>query len=421
LAYYATQIDYDLARKSNPNANVQLYTGQKLGSGDYALGGAAAGIADNALNGATRLAGSDRYATNDIFKSQAYQDDKNAYAKQLTDYQNQLLAAKQQEKANALRSAYENNSQALNSQQNSVNNAYTSAINSINATKQAQLPQYQEQRNAASADAAQMAQKVRELMAATGRYNSGTNRSQQLAVALDRSNAIQGANSAENQFSTQIANQLSDAERNKASSLSDIADKLSLLSRQYNQGTLDLNNQIASEKAAAASKALLDAQSWSDAQRQQGIDNSFRNDQFDYQKWLQGQQLALQQKQADNGLALDVAQLMGTYNGSPTLAKQQMDADTAYKNAALARSSSGGGSYYGGATNATLGKQYATTDALSKIQDWVNEGYTPEQINALIYQNAPAFSLAGDLGDLAKTANSMYQNTHYLSGGHNLQ
>jgi hypothetical protein len=327
------------------------------------------------------------------------------YATQLTNYQNQLLAAQQQQKQAALQTAYENNSQALNSQKSSVNNAYSSAINSINATKQAQLPQYQEQRNAASADAAQMAQKVRELMAATGRYNSGTNRSQQLAVALDRSRAIQGADAAQNQFSTQIANQLSDVENQKASSLSDVAEKLALLSRQYNQGTLDLNNQIASEKAAAASKAMIDAQTRADQMRQQGIDNSFRNDQFDYNKWLQGQQLDLQNKQYDNGLAIDIAQLMGEYGGSPTLAKQQMDADQAYKSAALAKSYSSGGS---GSSSRSVTQSSSEgiqnqRDAEVEVQNQIMQGISPGNIQMSIESQAAELKKAGiNIDDLIK-------------------
>jgi hypothetical protein len=121
------------------------------------------------------------------------------------------------------------------------------------------------------------------------------------------------------------------------------------------------------------------------------------------------------------GLTLSAQQ----FNENLALQREQIANDTAYKYATLAKSGSGGGTsgggYYGGATNATLGKQYASTDALTKIQDWIDQGYTPTQINALIYKNAPTFSLAGNLDDLAQTANNMYQNTHFLSGGHNVQ
>lgn len=361
---YGNAIDLENARKilgNTPGVNfIDTSKGGTYtpGKSDYVVGGTGAvgGLAN--AGQATRLAGLDTRATKEAIQDAASGIMKSSYANEMTNYQNQLLQSQQAQKQAALRTAYENNSQSLNSQKSSVNNSYNSAINSINATKQAQLPEYQNQRNAASADAAQMAHKVRELMAATGRYNSGMNRSQQLAVELDRSNAIQGANQSENQFTTQIANQLSNAENQKASSISDIAQKLSLLKNQYNQGTLDLENQIASEKAAAASKALLDAQNWADTQRQQGVDNSFRQDQQIFNEWLQRENLGLQNKQYDNGLALDIAQLTGMYNGSPTLSAQQMSADNAYRASGGSRGSSGNGVVADtNATTISYGKQ----------------------------------------------------------------
>ena len=410
IAYYATQIDYDLAKKSNPNANVQLYTGQKLGAGDYALGGVAAGISDSALNGATRLAGADRDATNALFSNQAYTDDKNNYLTQIKNYQNNLLQAQQQQKQQALQNAYQNNTQSLGSQKSTVNNAYSSAVNSINATKQAQLPQYQQQRNAASADAAQTARKVRELMAATGRFNSGTNRSQQLAVDLNRQNAIQGLNQGENQFTTQIANQLSEADNNKASALSDIASKLALLQRQYNDGTLSLTNQMESEKAAAASKAFLDAQAWADATQQRGVDNSFRQGQFDYQKQLDSWNQDFQSQKYGSDQALQLAQLMGSYNGAPTLAAQQMTADQAYKNAALSKSSSNNPSVSELNYQDKQNSQQATSDAMAKLQEKANLGWTRDQVLNWMYANSNAFIRAGaDMGELSKLASQAYR------------
>lgn len=333
------------------------------------------------------------------------------YQNNLINYQNNILAAQQAAKQAALRQAYENNTQSLNSQQGTVNNAYTSAVNAINATKQAQLPQYQQQRNAASADAAQAAQKVKELMAATGRYNSGMNRSQQLAVELAKQNAIAGANTAENQFNTEIGNKLSDAENQKATALADIASKLQLLQQQYNQGTLDLANQIASEKAAASSKAILDAQTWADQQRQQEIDNSFRQGQFDFNKWLQTQQFDFNKMNADRQYNFDVGQLLGNYNGSPTLAaqqlaqnnnqfnanldlqKQQLAADQAYKNAALAASAARANSSSSANLSAIkyqndLVSQQALAQSMQRLQDKASNGATRSEILKFINSNA---------------------------------
>jgi hypothetical protein len=389
---YGNAIDLENARKILGNTPGLNFVDTSKGgtytptSSDYVVGGTGAvgGLAD--AGQAQRLAGLDSKGTYDAIQGAAGGIMRGSYANEMMNYQNQLLEAQQAQKQAALRTAMENNTQSLNSQKSTVNNAYSKAVNSINATKEAQLPQYQQQRNAASADAAQAARKVRELMAATGRYNSGTNRSQQMAVELNRQNAIQGLNQGENQFTTQIANQLSDVENQKASSISDIASKLALLQRQYNDGTLDLNNQMASEKAAAASKAMLDAQAWADATQQRGIDNSARQAQFDYQKQLDSWNQAFQQKQYDNGLNMDIAQLMGSYNGAPTLAAQQLalSAQKAY---------SGGGS----GTNQSLsdikyqdevGSKQSFAQAMQGLQTMASNGSTRSEILKFINSNA---------------------------------
>lgn len=73
MAYYATQIDYDLAKAANPGADVRLYVpGQtQMGAGDYYLGGTATGVSDAMLGGAQRISGADRYATQQAFVSHA--------------------------------------------------------------------------------------------------------------------------------------------------------------------------------------------------------------------------------------------------------------------------------------------------------------------------------------------------------------
>jgi len=70
--YWATQIDYDLAKKANPYADVRLYTpGTQMGAGDYFLGGSAV-LPDSALGGARRIGGKDRYETNALFSQHYY-------------------------------------------------------------------------------------------------------------------------------------------------------------------------------------------------------------------------------------------------------------------------------------------------------------------------------------------------------------
>ena len=155
-----------------------------------------------------------------------------SYQNSLTKYQNMLAEQAAKAKQDALRQAWESNSQALNSQKSTVSNNYNSATNKLNAVRNARLPEFQQQRNAASADAAQTSRGVKELMAATGRYNSGFNRSEQLGVDLNRSNAISGITGAQNQFEADVGNQLSDVDAQRVAALNDIAEKLQLGEKQ---------------------------------------------------------------------------------------------------------------------------------------------------------------------------------------------
>lgn len=87
---------------------------------------------------------------------------------------------------------------------------------------------------------------------------------------------------------------------------------------------------------------------------------------------------------ATDNRALSLAQLLGVYDGQPTLAAQNAAADQVYKNAALAasqaRAASGGSKYYGGASNSTQGKQYATADAYQAVDDAFRAGQNPDVI-----------------------------------------
>ncbi len=199
---------------------------------------------------------------------------------QMQNYYNQLAEAEARAKRQALLGAYQTQRQALGSQRSDVETNYQSLLNRLNTTKENMLPQYQQQRNLASADAASQLKRTQVLNALTGKYHSGANRSQQLAVDLAKQGAIQGRNLAENQFAGDIANRLTEAESQRVAALNDIAEKLSLLDRQYSEGTLSLENQLASQKAAYASKAYIDAIDQVNRIEQQGVDLSLRERQL---------------------------------------------------------------------------------------------------------------------------------------------
>jgi len=360
--YYASkQADYDLAKKSNPNADVRLYEpGTQLKSGDYYLGGAS-GIN---LNGATALTGADRYETNSLFNSEVY---KNDYASKLAAAQNQIAQAEAEAKRQALLGAYQSNKQTLNSQQSTVGNNYSSLINQLNTTKQAQLPQYQDQRDQTSAEAAAQLRRTQALNALTGKFHSGTNRSQMSDVGLARSKALGNINQAQNQFETGITNQMSEADAQRVAALNDIAEKLSLVKQQYNSGTLSLENQLASTEAANASKAMADAMVWAEKVERQRLDDSYRQEQFDYEKSLNEWEKAFKEREYEDNLAINRAQLA----------------------ASLAKGSGGSGGSGSSGSKLTQSQMVAanTANVLSELQAAVNSGRTRDEILKQIQQN----------------------------------
>jgi hypothetical protein len=282
-----------------------------------------------------------------LTKTQVQPTAQDTYQKQLADYQAQIATQAAKAKQDALRQAWESNQQGLNSQKSTVGNNYQSAANKLNAVRDARLPEFQQQSNAASADATQTAMRLKEIMAATGRGDSGYSRSNQLNVDLNRSNALQGIASDKNAFTTDVGNQLSDVDAQRVAALNDIASKLQLGQRQYSDGTLSLTNALESEKASGALRAFLEATTRADQLSQQSLDNSYRQSQADQasklsqlqQEWQQKQFAADQEAQQFNQ-SLQQGQITGQYNGTSTLAAQAQAAEQAYKNAALAQDQS---------------------------------------------------------------------------------
>lgn len=316
--YWATQVDYDLAKKSKPNANVQLYTpGAQMGSGDYFLGGSAV-LGDDALGGATRLGGANRNETNALFNQQVYKDQENDYFSKLNAITQKKLDAEAEARRNALTGAFQTNQQALGSQQSTVGNNYQSLVNQLNTTQANMLPQYQQQRNAASADAASQLKRTQALNALTGNYTSGSNRSQQLAVDLARGNAIQGITQGENQFTSDISNKLTDAEAQRVAALNDIAEKLRLNEQQYSSGTLSLEKQLASEMAASTLQDQLSAMKWAEDRAAQEAQAQYDQDLFEYKKQQDAAEWDYKNKALAQDRELTMAGLNAKSSGSST-------------------------------------------------------------------------------------------------------
>lgn len=241
-----------------------------------------------------------------------------AYQDQLTAYQTQVAQAAAAAKQFALKQAWEGNTQALNSQNATVGNNFNSAKNNLNALQASRTPEYQAQKDATSQEAAAQMRRTQALNAMTGNYNSGYNRSQMNDVGLARQASLGAIGGAENTFNDSVSNQISSADASRVAALNDIAGKLSLGQQQYNDGTLNLNTQLASDVATGSLQASLQAQEWSDRMTQQGIDNSSRDAQLalstqiaNAQTAYQNGQLTMQQYNSDVANAVAAAGVTG--------------------------------------------------------------------------------------------------------------
>ena len=232
--------------------------------------------------------------TSDAAAAKAQQD----YQDKLTAYQTQVAQAAAASKQLALKQAWEGNTQALNSQNEVVGNNFTSAKNNLTALQASRSGEYQGQKDATSQEAAAQLRRTQALNAMTGNYNSGYNRSQMSDVGLARQASLGAIGGAENTFNDSVSNQISDADAQRVAALNDIAGKLSLGQQQFNDGTLNVSNQLTSDIATGSLKASLDAQAWSDQQAQLGAENSSRD-----------AQLALSTKIADATAAYQQGQL----------------------------------------------------------------------------------------------------------------
>ena len=312
-------------------------SGQAVGAGTYNAPGTArnpfnldAGAGSNSGEGSLwSNATGQKVASSGSNSGYTQSTPQSAYQKQLADYASQVATAAADAKKFTLKQAWEGNQQALNSQNATVTNNYQSAANKLTALQQARLPEYQAQKDATSATGADQLRKQQAINALGGKYFSGVNRSEMQNINLARENSLQGIQTSQNAFNTDIGNQMSEVDANRVAALNDIASKLSLGAQQYNDGTLNLNNQLSSDIATGSLKAMIDSQAWADTQKQLGIDNSARQSQMDQAAHLAELQNAFQEKQADQNRAqqqwengITRGGLMGSFEGDKTLSSQ---------------------------------------------------------------------------------------------------
>lgn len=330
---------------------------------------------------------------------------------------------------------------ALNTLKTTSDNQLQATINPYK-TAQAAIPgQVTTLNNQASSTGMVNAQKIREALNQMGLLQSGESASQQLLNDTSTANNINANN---------LQGQQLDASYNDKIALATAQNATDYNKQAYQYGrdaTADdqwgqtfeygkiqdaIRNaqnqqQIDNQASQFAQSFGLSQQQFANTINQQGIQNAMQDKQFVQNANQFAQQMGLSTAQYVSGLdqwaktfaqneaqntfnnGINVGQLTGIYNGSDTLAKQaqaiqdaqfnkSLTADTNYKNASLAASqakASSGGSYYGGATNATVGKQNATADAYQAIDDAFNSGQDPDIILKNIQNSYPKFARDG--------------------------
>lgn len=334
MAYIASQIDYDLAKKSNPNADVRLYTpGMSIGANDVVLGGSAV-IPDSALNGAQRVWGADRNATNAAFQNydtnvRPIADMKNSLQSQLTAQTN-LYNQQASDQAARIRQAIERQKQQAESTKTDYTNQMNMAIGTLNAER-AKIPgQITNLNNQASSRGMINAQHIRNALAQMGLLQSGESASQQLLNDTTVQNNINANNLQGQQIDTSYGDKIASAQTDLASKVKAINDAIALAQSQGDEQSLMALQDAQAKIANAAAQGAVDYNNWAykygqdatqnrqwqqtfDAnQVQNNIDNIYRQTQADLANRQWQDNFGLQQAQ----LAASIAKASSSGSGN---------------------------------------------------------------------------------------------------------
>jgi len=250
------------------------------------------------------------------------------YLGRYKDWASHVYGTEKDERARALRQAYERNLLGFDTSRSTVQSDYTAgrnrlgelrgtteadytaAQNRINEQLAAQIPQYQQQRNQASAQAARDAQRLREIMAARGLFRSGSAVGREADIMNRAAGSINDITTQENLFRSAIANRLAELGASRANALSAIANRQA-----------ELEQNLANELARiAAAKELLGQQY---GENEQALADTYARQLSaalmqapllyeDYANRLFNQDLAAMQ--FAQGVLSDVAQQTGQYN-----------------------------------------------------------------------------------------------------------
>ncbi|OCZ54304.1 hypothetical protein [Dehalobacter sp. TeCB1] len=347
MTYYATKIDYDKAIQSNPYADVQLYnSGTQMKAGDYYLGNAT-GVN---LNGATALTGKDRNETNVLFNQQSNNDTLrallNSSQKDNSDQISQMYEQQKQAELAQLKQAIATNKA---SQQNIISNAPS---------------QYQPLRDQASYNGYKNLGTLREMLANNGQQG-GVNRTEETQVNTATQNDINTLNAQQQQVIDQANKAIADLEAS---------------------GSLQ-EAQIVAQNAAEKLQALTAESNRIQEANYQRLKDAISNAQYQ-------QSFNYQADQDSKNYGLQLAQLLGMYNGQPTQAAKEASQNLALNYAQLAAAKSSSGSS-GTSLTQTQKSNNATASALSELQAAVDAGYSRAQIQSQIQQNMSSLVAGG--------------------------
>lgn len=273
MAVYGNAID----SANNPGAQLYIPGKTKLAKGDVWLGGVST-LADDQLNGATRVSGANRQATADAYTNYQTGQAKSAGLQSQLDASNARLKTQADTKANmeGLKQAQ------LQASMAGLGKARDSSLSNLSAEKATIEPQYQKQKMQANVTAKQTARSFDEYMAQRGG-----------GVAGDNKSGIGGQGT-----------------------------MLNLMGYQGQKGALD----------QAEAGAITD-----NARRVTDVGNNYESDVVGAEAGIQSQYLQnyINQMNQDKQFGLQEAGLTGNYNGQQTMAGAQSSASLSLTNAQL--------------------------------------------------------------------------------------
>lgn len=337
-------------------------------SGNYPGGSNYTGASGNPVAGASG---------NPVVGGGYYTPTIGSYATSQQSLIDQMIAQQQAAQLEAIRTGRKNTVDALSLGKTDVGNNYDEATNKLNTQKSQAGGQYQALRNNASVQANQNTEKLKEIMAAQGLFNSGTNITGQLQVDTNRQNAMNTINTDEQNYNQNVGDQLTALAREKASQIAKIDQQIAAANSSSSASELTALADLSSQKT----KMTMDLQNIVNQMTQ------FQQ-QMDYQKTRDTQNDVWKQKTFDQ----DKANADRAYNyqtSRDAIADNQWGQEFGLKQATAKYSGSGtsSGTGYSGYGFTQGYPNSATQNYSNMLMNIGKSGGTLEDIQATIQAN----------------------------------